>query len=286
VQGQGLSRRRIDYRDTLFARERQVDCRVDPTPFFAEGAFDASERFTAELGAPVASQESLGCKHQSSSHLSGGRAAGIGHDGPRQPRASRDRSRCQDPRQRRRHGRLLVAKQISAAGCRRAEAIRRSILVGRGVTNSTSGPWLRGSPRPRPPGRDLRPPHPTDSCFAGHAGVAPTPANSGNTQRHRLHRGVDRQLNRATHIIAFSRARTDPATQAYLARKHAEGKTKAEAIRCLKRHLARRIWRLLYATQTPTPPPPSLPRAPARPASRTPISQITSTAPALMRCTR
>ncbi len=96
---------------------------------------------------------------------------------------------------------------------------------------------------------------PTDACFARHAGTAPIPASSGNTQRHRLHRGGDRQLDRAIHIIAFSRARTDPTTQAYLARKHAEGKSKAEAIRCLKRHLARRIWRILYTTQTPAPPP-------------------------------
>ena len=96
---------------------------------------------------------------------------------------------------------------------------------------------------------------PTDGHFARHAGTAPIPASSGNTQRHRLHRGGDRQLNRAIHIIALSRARTDPETRAYLARKHAEGKTKLEAIRCLKRHLARRIWRLLYTTQTPAAPP-------------------------------
>jgi transposase len=88
---------------------------------------------------------------------------------------------------------------------------------------------------------------PTDACFARHAGTAPIPANSGNTKRHRLHRGGDRQLNRALHIIALSRARTDPTTRAYLDRRHAEGKTKKEAIRCLKRHLARRIWRVLYS---------------------------------------
>ena len=96
---------------------------------------------------------------------------------------------------------------------------------------------------------------PTDACFARHAGTAPIPASSGNTQRHRLHRGGDRQLNHALHIIALSRARTDPATRAYLDRRHAEGKTKREAIRCLKRHLARRIWRLLYSTIEPVPPP-------------------------------
>ena len=93
---------------------------------------------------------------------------------------------------------------------------------------------------------------PSDGHFARHCGTAPIPASSGNTQRHRLHRGGDRQLNRAIHIIALSRARNDPETRAYLLRKQAEGKTKREAIRCLKRHLARRIWRLLYATEAPT----------------------------------
>ena len=77
---------------------------------------------------------------------------------------------------------------------------------------------------------------------------------SGNTQRHRLHRGGDRQLNRAIHIIALSRASTDPETRAYLDRKHAEGKTKLEAIRCLKRHLARRIWRPALRRRDRAPP--------------------------------
>jgi transposase len=126
----------------------------------------------------------------------------------------------------------------------------------------------------------------TDARFARHTGTAPIPASSANTQRHRLHRGGDRQLVRAIHIIALSRARTDPATRTYLERKHAEGKSKREAIRCLKRHLARRIWRILYTTQTPAPPPPALPAIPPRPPSRTPISDITAAAPALMPCTR
>jgi transposase len=116
---------------------------------------------------------------------------------------------------------------------------------------------------------------PTDACFARHTGTAPIPASSGNTKRHRLHRGGDRQLNRAIHIIALSRARTDPATRAYLDRRHSEGKTKREAIRCLKRHLARRIWHVLYTT-TPTPPAP-----PPRP-----INTVAVGAPALMPCTR
>ncbi len=65
---------------------------------------------------------------------------------------------------------------------------------------------------------------PTDGHFARHAGTAPVPASSGKTQRHRLHRGGDRQLNRALHIIAISRAKDDPETRAYLARKHAEAR--------------------------------------------------------------
>jgi transposase len=113
----------------------------------------------------------------------------------------------------------------------------------------------------------------TDASFARHTGTAPIPASSGNTQRHRLHRGGDRQLNHAIHIIALTRARVDPATRAYLDRRHSEGKTKKEALRCLKRHLARHIWRLLYAAE-PSPP---------RPADR-PRDTVAVSAPALMPC--
>src|ERR1039458_8461362 len=59
---------------------------------------------------------------------------------------------------------------------------------------------------------------PTDASFARHTGTAPIPASAGNTTRHRLHRGGERQLNRALHMIALSRARTDPLTRAYLGR--------------------------------------------------------------------
>jgi transposase len=86
---------------------------------------------------------------------------------------------------------------------------------------------------------------PTDAHFARQAGVAPIPVSSGRSDRHRLHRGGDRQLNRALHVIAITRARIDPQTRAYLDRKRAEGKTRREAIRCLKRHLARHVHRLL-----------------------------------------
>jgi transposase len=96
---------------------------------------------------------------------------------------------------------------------------------------------------------------PTDGHFARQAGAAPIPVSSGRRDRVRLNRGGDRQLNCALHRIAVTRARTCPRTRAYLDRKLAEGKTKPEAYRCLKRHLARRFWQLLRRdTNTITPP--------------------------------
>lgn len=92
----------------------------------------------------------------------------------------------------------------------------------------------------------------SDACFGRQAGTAPIPCSSGQRTRHRLDRGGDRQLNRALHTIAIVRARHDPATRAYLARKQAEGHTRKGALRCLKRHLARHFWHLLTH---PSPPP-------------------------------
>jgi transposase len=91
----------------------------------------------------------------------------------------------------------------------------------------------------------------TDAKLARTAGSAPIPASSGRTDRHRLDRGGNRQLNCALHRLAVSKARLDPDTAAYLARKQAEGKTRREALRCLKRHLARRVWRILRAPHQP-----------------------------------
>jgi transposase len=79
----------------------------------------------------------------------------------------------------------------------------------------------------------------TDARFARMAGVAPIPASSGQRDRHRLHMGGNRQLNRALRVIAITRGRIDPTTRAYLARKEAEGKSRIEAMRCVKRHFAR-----------------------------------------------
>jgi transposase len=87
----------------------------------------------------------------------------------------------------------------------------------------------------------------SDAKLARAAGLAPIPVSSGKTNQHRLDRGGNRQVNAAIHRVAVTRARCHPETQDYIARKHTEGKTTREAIRCLKRHLARRIWQLLRA---------------------------------------
>jgi transposase len=87
----------------------------------------------------------------------------------------------------------------------------------------------------------------SDAQLARTAGVAPIPVSSGRRDRHRLDRGGNRQLNLALHRLAVNKGRLDPQTAAYLARKQAEGKTRMEALRCLKRHLARRVWQLLRA---------------------------------------
>lgn len=85
----------------------------------------------------------------------------------------------------------------------------------------------------------------SDAKLARLAGVAPIPASSGNRTRLRLHRGGNRQLNCALHRIAVTQGRMHPPAREFLARKRAEGKSNREALRCLKRHLARRVWRLL-----------------------------------------
>jgi transposase len=85
----------------------------------------------------------------------------------------------------------------------------------------------------------------SEAAFARLAGAAPIPASSGQTIRYRLDRSGDRKLNRALHMILVTRKRTHPATIAYIQRRLAEGKTRREANRCLKRYLARNLYRLL-----------------------------------------
>jgi transposase len=115
----------------------------------------------------------------------------------------------------------------------------------------------------------------TDAKLARTAGAAPIPASSGQTSRHRLDRGGNRQLNCALHRLAINKGKWDPDTAASLKRKQTEGKSRKEALRCLKRHLARRVRKLL---QTPTS---SAPPAAARP---TAPQTIAASAPTPMPC--
>ena len=85
----------------------------------------------------------------------------------------------------------------------------------------------------------------SEAAFARLAGVAPLPASSGQTIRHRLSRGGDRQLNRALHTVILHRRQHDPATRDYITRRIAEGKSKRDATRILKRYLARHLYRVM-----------------------------------------
>lgn len=85
----------------------------------------------------------------------------------------------------------------------------------------------------------------TEGAYARLGGAAPIDASSGQTVRHRLNRGGDRQLNRALYFVAITRARCCPRTRAYIERRLNQGRTQREIQRCLKRYIARRVWRLL-----------------------------------------
>jgi len=87
----------------------------------------------------------------------------------------------------------------------------------------------------------------SEAAFAHLCGVAPIPASSGKTTRHRLHRGGNRDANRALWVVAMGRLRWDQQTRAYMARRTAEGKSKPEIIRCIKRYLARELYGVLTA---------------------------------------
>ena len=85
----------------------------------------------------------------------------------------------------------------------------------------------------------------SEAAFAMLCGVAPIPASSGKTNRHRLNRGGDRQANAALYRVVLSRMRWDPRTREYVARRTTEGLSKKEIIRCLKRLIAREIYYVL-----------------------------------------
>lgn len=88
----------------------------------------------------------------------------------------------------------------------------------------------------------------SEAAFACLAGVNPIPASSGNTVRHRLNRGGDRRLNSALHMAAITRMTYESETRDYVEKRRVEGKTDKEIRRCVKRYLARRVFRILAAT--------------------------------------
>jgi len=87
----------------------------------------------------------------------------------------------------------------------------------------------------------------SEASFARLCGVAPVPASSGKTARHRLNRGGNRDANRALHVLALGRMSWDERTREYVARRTAEGKSKREILRCLKRYVAREVYGILTA---------------------------------------
>lgn len=93
----------------------------------------------------------------------------------------------------------------------------------------------------------------SDAKLAIHAGVAPLPASSGNSSRYRLNRKGNRQINLALHRIAITQGRIHEPARIYLARKQAEGKSRLEALRCLKRFIAREVFKAMTQKQLNTP---------------------------------
>jgi transposase len=129
------------------------------------------------------------------------------------------------------------ANTLEAELTRRIRALAPALLAQPGVGPISAAAVLIAWSHP---GR-LR----SEAAFARLAGTAPIPASSGKTVRHRLDRGGDRQLNRALHTIILTRRRLDPETKAYISRRVSEGKSEREATRCLKRYLARSLFRQL-----------------------------------------
>jgi transposase len=89
----------------------------------------------------------------------------------------------------------------------------------------------------------------SEASFAALCGVSPVPASSGKVCRHRLNRGGDRAANSTLHIVAIGRLRTDARTKAYVEKRLSQGHSKLEAIRCLKRYIAREVFYIIQRRQ-------------------------------------
>ena len=138
------------------------------------------------------------------------------------------------------HALTLEARELERELLRLTRQLVPALLAERGLGPITAAQLLVSWSHP---GRFA-----SEAAFAHHAGAAPIPASSGMTIRHRLDRGGDRKLNHALHQIVINRRKNDPRTIAYIERRRAEGKTDREAIRSLKRYLARNLYRTLEAT--------------------------------------
>ncbi len=92
----------------------------------------------------------------------------------------------------------------------------------------------------------------SEASFASLCGVSPVEASSGKVVRHRLNRGGNRDANRALHLICVVRMRIDERTRHYVERRTAEGKSRREIMRCLKRYIAREVYRVLLSAASPT----------------------------------
>jgi transposase len=159
-----------------------------------------------------------------------------------------DRTRLADPTHATKHALRLLARRHHHLSVEIAEldadlddlvaAIAPELLAVNGVGTDTAGQLLvtAGANHDR-----LR----NEAAFAALCGVAPVPASSGRTHRHRLNRGGDRNANCALWRITLSRLRHDPRTRTYMTRRSSEGLSKTEIIRCLKRYIAREIYTLL-----------------------------------------
>lgn len=148
---------------------------------------------------------------------------------------------------------LIIAVRSLAARCRQLDAEAQRLAHHLDTITATAAPRLRAVYGVGPDTAatllsaigDNADRISTEAAFAKLCGVAPLEASSGKTVRHRLNRGGNRDANRALHVILVVRMRRHQPTRDYLARRLAEGKTKNEAMRCLKRYIAREIFHAL-----------------------------------------
>lgn len=147
----------------------------------------------------------------------------------------------------------ILGRRVLALDAERAtlDALLAELVAATAPTCSrSSGSASMWPPPCWPPPATTRQRISSEAAWARLCGVAPIEASSGKVFRHRLSRGGDRQANAALYVLVITRMRNDPRTQAYVARRLAEGKTKPEVIRILKRYAAREIYKQLPSTAT------------------------------------